>query len=111
MMAAFPRPDLVLMTSSMTYWYSGLEETVQFLRQNIPAVPIYLGGAYATLCADHAAKHSGADQVLPGPWDGEKLRLISEIVGNPFSSTQEKFSFLGLTRLLTFTLAWPTCAC
>ena len=92
MMAVFPRPDLVLMTSSMTYWYSGLVETVQFLRQNIPGVPIYLGGTYATLCADHAAQYSGADRILPGPWDGEKLRLISEIVSSPFSSTREKFS-------------------
>jgi radical SAM superfamily enzyme YgiQ (UPF0313 family) len=91
-MAVFPRPDLVLMTSSMTYWYSGLAETVRFLRQNIPGVPIYLGGTYATLCADHAANHSGADQVLPGPWDGEKLRLISESVGDLSSSTMENFS-------------------
>lgn len=52
MMAVFPRPDLVLMTSSMTYWYSGLAETVQFLRQNIPGVPIYLGD----LC--HALRRS-----------------------------------------------------
>jgi radical SAM superfamily enzyme YgiQ (UPF0313 family) len=86
MIAAFPRPDLILVTSSMTYWYTGLSETIQFLRQKLPGVPIYLGGIYATLCTDHAVRHSGADRVLPGPWDGEKLRLISEIVGDLSSS-------------------------
>ena len=92
MMATFPRPDLILITSSMTYWYIGLTETIRFLRQNIPGVPIYLGGTYATLCADHAAKHSGADRILSGPWDGEKLRFIGEFFGNPFPSIVEKFS-------------------
>lgn len=91
-MARFCRPDLILITSSMTYWYTGLSETIQFLRQNLPGVPIYLGGTYATLCADHAAKHSGADRILSGPWDGEKLRFIDEFFGNPFPSTVEKFS-------------------
>ncbi len=47
-MARFCRPDLILITSSMTYWYTGLSETIQFLRQNLPGVPIYLGGTYAT---------------------------------------------------------------
>ncbi len=92
MMATFPRPDLVLMTSSMTYWYPGLAETVQLLRQSIPGVPIFLGGIYATLRPDHAARVSGADQVLPGPWDGEKLRFISEFLGTPPFSFHEKFS-------------------
>ena len=76
----------------MTYWYTGLTETVQSLRQNIPGTPIYLGGIYATLCPDHAAKYSGVDRVLPGPWDGEKLRVLSGFFGTPLSSYQERFS-------------------
>ncbi len=92
MTPALPRPDLVLVTSSMTYWYTGLSETIQFLRENFPGVPIYLGGIYATLCTDHALRHSGADRILPGPWDGEKLRLISGIDAGPFSSPPGKFS-------------------
>ena len=92
LVATFPRPDLMLITSSMTYWYTGLAETIRFLRQNIPGVPIYLGGTYATLCTDHAAKYSGADRILPGPWDGEKMRILSEYLGSPSSSIQEKFS-------------------
>jgi radical SAM superfamily enzyme YgiQ (UPF0313 family) len=78
-----PRPDLVLVTSSMTYWYPGVMETIQLVRENLPGVPIFLGGIYATLCPDHAQRISGADRVLPGPWDEEKLRIVAEILGDP----------------------------
>lgn len=88
---ALPRPDLILITSSMTYWYTGLFETIQFLKQNIPGAPIFLGGTYATLCPGHAEKHSGADRVIPGPWDGEKMRILSERLGSSPSRIHEKF--------------------
>ncbi len=82
-LSAWPRPDLILITSSMTYWYTGLFETIAFLRLTIPGVPILLGGIYATLCFDHAEKYSGADRVLPGPWDGEKNRILAEVLDIP----------------------------
>ncbi len=90
-----PRPDLVLVTSSMTYWYPGVMETIQLVRENIPGVPIFLGGIYATLCPDHAQKVSGTDRVLPGPWDEEKLRIVAEILGAPSAEGEEGF------------LSWP----
>ena len=90
-----PRPDLVLVTSSMTYWYPGVMETIQLMRENIPGVPIFLGGIYATLCPDHAQRVSGADRVLPGPWDKEKLRVVSEVLGDPGAEGQRGF------------LSWP----
>lgn len=65
-----PRPECVLMTSGMTYWYPGVRETAAMCREAFPGVPVILGGVYATLCASHAARHSGADIVLPGPWRG-----------------------------------------
>ncbi len=86
-----PRPDLALVTSSMTYWYPGVVETVDLLRENLPGVPIILGGIYATLCSEHAQRHSGADRVLPGPWDGEKLRILGEILGAPSKPGEEGF--------------------
>lgn len=84
-------PDLILVTSSMTYWYPGVMETIQFVRGNFPGVPIFLGGIYATLCPDHAQRVSGADRVLPGPWDEEKLRIVSEFLGD--SSIQGEKGF------------------
>lgn len=75
----------------MTYWYTGLGETIRFLRQNVPGVPILLGGVYATLCFDHAVEHSGADRVLPGPWDEWKMSIISGYLGNSSKAAEESF--------------------
>ncbi len=60
-----PRPDLVLVTTIMTYWYPGAAEAVQMARDIWPNIPIVLGGIYATLCPEHAAG-LGADLVLGG---------------------------------------------
>ncbi len=92
LISTISRPHLILMTSSMTYWYPGLIETIRFLRQNIPEVPILLGGTYATLCFDHAQKHSGADRVLPGPWDKEKMQILSQYLGNPVLQADAEFA-------------------
>jgi len=64
-----PRPDLVLMTSIMTYWYPGVQKAVELIRLTWPDVKIFLGGIYATLCPDHAKKHAGVDLVFSGPAD------------------------------------------
>ena len=82
-LASLPRPGLILVTSLMTYWHSGVAETIDFLRRNIPETPIFLGGIYATLCTEHAQIHSGADRVLAGPWDVEKGRIICGGVRSP----------------------------
>lgn len=60
------KPDLVFVTSMMTYWYPGVFETIGIVRKIIPGTPIVLGGVYATLCTEHAMRFSGADYVIPG---------------------------------------------
>ncbi len=57
-------PDLVLVTSMMTYWYTGVSETIRIIRETYPGVPVFLGGNYARLCPAHAKAHSGADAVM-----------------------------------------------
>lgn len=59
-----PRPDIVLVTSVMTYWYHGAFEAISLVRDIFPDVPIVLGGIYATLCTEHARENSGADAVV-----------------------------------------------
>ena len=54
-----PRPDIILLTSIMTYWYPGVAEAIERLRAAFPNRPIILGGIYATLCPDHAATAGG----------------------------------------------------
>lgn len=63
---ALPKPDLIWVTSHMTYWYPGVIEAIGLLKELFPTVSIWLGGIYATLCSDHAEAHSGADRIIVG---------------------------------------------
>jgi len=57
---------LILITSVMIYWYRSAQEVINLCREIFPGVAIVLGGAYATLCRDHARRHSGADYIVTG---------------------------------------------
>ncbi len=59
-----PTPDLIWVTSHLTYWYPGVVETIRCLRNLFPTVPVWLGGIYATLCREHAEATSGAHRVI-----------------------------------------------
>jgi radical SAM superfamily enzyme YgiQ (UPF0313 family) len=74
-------PDLVLMTSMMTYWYPGVKETIASIREVFPSATIILGGIYATLCKEHAKRHSGADGVESGAGEACILDRITEYTG------------------------------
>ena len=64
-LTSIPLPDLILVTSMMTYWYPGVFDAIRIVREIFPPVPIVLGGNYVTLCPQHAS-FSGADYCLPG---------------------------------------------
>ena len=57
--------DAVLVQTSMTYWYPGVREVIEDIREFQPTAKIVLGGVYATLCAEHASA-LGADLVIQG---------------------------------------------
>ncbi|MGO9613854.1 MAG: B12-binding domain-containing radical SAM protein [Dissulfurispiraceae bacterium] len=61
-----PLPDVVLITSMMSYWYPGVQETIAMIRDRIGQAPIILGGIYATLYQEHASRCSGADFIYKG---------------------------------------------
>lgn len=64
-LASLPTPpDLILVTSVMTYWYPGVVETIRHLKAHFPKVPLVLGGIYARLCESHANAVSGAEEVV-----------------------------------------------
>lgn len=58
-------PDVILVTSVMTYWYLGVKWIIELLREIFPQSAIVLGGVYASLCPEHAAR-LGADYVVRG---------------------------------------------
>jgi radical SAM superfamily enzyme YgiQ (UPF0313 family) len=80
-LAALDPPDLVLVTSMMTYWYPGVRETIATVKAVFPQVPVVLGGIYATLCAAHARRTCGADRVVTGPGETALLPLVAELIG------------------------------
>jgi radical SAM superfamily enzyme YgiQ (UPF0313 family) len=73
------KPDVVAVTSGMTYWYPGLFKTIQVVKRHFPKVPVILGGIYATLCSDHARRHSEADYIITGRGETKALRLLNEL--------------------------------
>ncbi|MBD3287221.1 radical SAM protein [candidate division KSB1 bacterium] len=77
-----PQPDVILVTSMMTYWYPGPFKAIELLRQAFPKTRIILGGIYATLYHEHAEKYSGADVVITGPGERQALQLVDQITGN-----------------------------
>lgn len=73
------KPDVIGITSGMTYWYPGVFKVIEIAKKVFSNVPIGLGGIYATLCSEHARRHSGADIVFEGSDEIEALKLISDL--------------------------------
>ncbi|MBU2054374.1 MAG: B12-binding domain-containing radical SAM protein [Proteobacteria bacterium] len=72
------RPDLVMVTSMMTYWYPGVWAAIELVRTAFPGAPVVLGGNYVTLCPQHALG-SGADFCLAGPAETSLPPLFKDL--------------------------------
>ncbi|HOG14237.1 MAG TPA: B12-binding domain-containing radical SAM protein [Synergistales bacterium] len=104
---SLPRPDLILVTSVMTYWYKGVFWCIEQLKDLLPGVPVILGGIYPVLCPEHASL-SGADEIqtvpLPLPSATPTMDLYGRLTfGVALSST-------GCPRRCTYcasSLLWP----
>lgn len=77
-------PDVVLVTSGMTYWYPGAFEAIRIVKEHFPSVPVLLGGIYARLCPEHARRYSRADLVYAGSNIREVVELVGKLVGKDF---------------------------
>lgn len=80
-LASISKPDAVLVTSLMTYWYPGAFEVIKLVREAFPDVPILLGGIYATLCRNHAVRFSGADYIVTHEGELKVLEILSRLWG------------------------------
>ena len=60
------RPDIVCITTGMTYWYQGVVEAAELVREHAPRAHILIGGIYASLMPEHAGRVTGADLVVKG---------------------------------------------
>jgi radical SAM superfamily enzyme YgiQ (UPF0313 family) len=74
------KPDLIGFTSGMTYWYPGVFKSIKIVKEFFKRVPILLGGIYATVCYEHAARYSGADYIIRGRGELQLYKIISELL-------------------------------
>ncbi|MCX7965239.1 MAG: radical SAM protein, partial [Syntrophorhabdaceae bacterium] len=86
-LSILPEPDLVLITSIMTYWYMGTKEVLEVARHVFPKAKIIVGGIYPTLCYEHATfTLKEADLIIKN----NEINLFYDFVENTFSI---EFSF------------------
>jgi radical SAM superfamily enzyme YgiQ (UPF0313 family) len=85
-------PDLICVTSGMTYWYPGVFQIIEIIKVLFENVPIILGGIYASLCYEHAKKYSGADIVFNGRGELEVLKLVSDLTNKELITHNSKLS-------------------
>jgi radical SAM superfamily enzyme YgiQ (UPF0313 family) len=78
------KPDMVFITSMMTYWYPGVKEVIHLVKNVFPDTPVVLGGNYVTLCKEHASS-LGADFVVPGEGETQIYSLLKSLSGDELS--------------------------
>jgi radical SAM superfamily enzyme YgiQ (UPF0313 family) len=76
-----PKPDLIFITSMMTYWYPGVHEVIRLVKLAFPDIPTVLGGNYVTLCPVHASS-LGADFTVSGEGERQIPSLLKTILGH-----------------------------
>ncbi len=47
-------PDIILITSIMTYWYQSTKEVLELTKERFPSAKTIVGGIYPSLCIEHA---------------------------------------------------------
>lgn len=105
-------PDIILITSSMTYNYEGVFLAIDILKEKFKNTKILLGGIYATLCTDHAIKHSKANYVWKGPVEKNFFKIIKQITGaeinydENFNEIPPDYSFYNNTPYVAMRLTY-----
>ena len=107
-LTAMSRPDVVFLTSAMTYWYGGVKWIISILKRELPGVPVILGGVYANLCPDHA-KGLGADYIVCDNWIPDSPYPAMDLYKNlPYGITMTSFGCPLSCSYCASRLLWPT---
>ncbi|MDL2298301.1 radical SAM protein [Synergistaceae bacterium OttesenSCG-928-D05] len=102
-----PQPDVILLTSAMTYWYPGVQWMIAALKEILPGVPVVLGGTYATLCTGHAAT-LGADFIVSGNWEPDVARPAMDLYKNlSYGVTMTSFGCPLACEYCASRVLWP----
>lgn len=79
--------DYVFITSMMTYWYEGVKEVIESVKEKDPKTKIIVGGVYAKLLPEHA-KELGASYIFSSDVDG----LYQFLIDNTDIKMKKNFS-------------------
>ncbi len=75
----FSPVDLILITSIMSYWWYGVNEVVNIIREHFSDIPIIIGGIYATLYKEHAREKINADFIYTGHVEDRLINNIRDL--------------------------------
>ena len=88
------KPQIAFITSSMTYWYLAVKETVHLVRKLHPYSKIAVGGNYINLCLRHAQNNIPADFYVENDKLGKFLMgLGAKFEELEFFSTLPQYEF------------------
>ncbi|HEX2959728.1 MAG TPA: B12-binding domain-containing radical SAM protein [Chitinispirillaceae bacterium] len=73
-LSTIPRPDIVCIGGTMTYWAPGIIETYKLIRQHLPETTILCGGIAAQLIPDYLAANMPCCKIIGNI---ERLQSIS----------------------------------
>jgi len=73
-------PDIVLVTTGMTYWYVGVKEVIETVKSVYNHITVLAGGVYASVMPDHCRDICGADYVVKGNGE-EYISNIFNLLG------------------------------
>lgn len=76
------KPDIIFITTRMTYWYRSVSDMVDLCRKYFGGAPIILGGTYVTLMPEHAKRHINADFFFSGEAELSLGKIISKFCGS-----------------------------
>ena len=75
------RPDVIFISTGMTYWYRGVLEAVETVRECWPDVPVITGGVYASLMPEHCASVCSPDFIFSGAAGGPSAGRLNAWLG------------------------------
>lgn len=93
---SIPKPDMIFIGTSMTYWIEGVRETIAVVSQVFPDVPLTIGGTSAMLMPQvfkntGASLHVfGASLFDPNALKNTTIPFLSNMASLPYDATMIK---------------------
>ncbi len=84
--------DIILITTTMTYWYYGYKIVYDALKARFPRAKFIIGGVYTSLLRLHAQNLFEGSIIITNDNLGEFDLIMREITGNNYSCFERPFS-------------------